>query len=323
MKQLLTFFVCSCLAMSTGWSQTPVEKNNDWAWLKITPVIAQQSDPLSENLSGILLSKMGQLLDANKLGSVSKDAPFNMAATLVVNQTDVARTTPVRYSVSCTLTFQILDAKTGNVYGAITRDLRGIGSNKDNAIRSALTGINARASYFKVFVDGAKSKIKESYEPQTQPRPVEATKVAAEEPAATSGVAPADEASPVAAATAPKHQKLSLSKTIVMEYLGAEKYGQQLYLYFALTNSGNKNEEIELHDMAIFDKVGTYYRIKAMAVGNAKETYRNYVMLVPTIRTLIKCVFPTIDSVPTFQFTYEGNSFSFPDLSLTPPAEQQ
>ncbi len=317
MKQVFTFFAFCCLAVNIGWAQVATKKNNDWAWIRITPVIAEHSEPLSENLNGILLSKMGQLLDANKVGAALNSAPFNMVATLVVNQADVTRTTPVRYSVSCSLTFQIMDARTGDVFGAITRDLRGIGANKNNAIQSALTGINARAPYFKVFVDGAKSKIKENYESQAL-----MSEAAPEVPAS----APADDVPLAAEANGQwdDSKRLALSKTITMEYVGAESYGERLYLHFALTNSGSTSSEIALRDMIIFDWEGTPYKKTGLTVGKGEEeSLASWdairVLLAPGVRTIIKCTFPKIDTVSACQFTYEKNKFAFSKLALTPP----
>lgn len=146
------------------------------AFAPTTPCLAQQimvapahivsSYEISEKLDNQVKSKLQRALTVYGIASEEGVSSFAMVPEVIINDEHTSTTIPVYCDVNFDLVISLKDVYTGQVFASFTKDGKGRGTDKSNAIAKGVSAIPLNTPEFRTFCESAKSKVIVYYEQQ-------------------------------------------------------------------------------------------------------------------------------------------------------------
>jgi hypothetical protein len=151
MRNLLTLLL-SCIVF-LSYAQNQVNT------LTITPVVFEQTEPVSDNVKNLLKNKMMQV--ASKYGFASGVTKHRhiMFPDIQVFSKNIVPSAPPKVMMVLEITFYIADYDTKTIYASKIFNLKGVGSNETKAYFSAVKQLNINNQGFAELMETGKQKI--------------------------------------------------------------------------------------------------------------------------------------------------------------------
>lgn len=132
----------------------------------IAPARASADYRLSEKTDRLLEEKMKSALTAQGISSVSEFARFALEPSVAILDEHTSTGVPPKTTMSCSITFSIVDVMTGNVFDSYTIETEGKGTNKTNTLHKAIAAIRLASPDFNAFVNRSRVRVEDYYESQ-------------------------------------------------------------------------------------------------------------------------------------------------------------
>lgn len=133
---------------------------------------------IPEKLDNQMKSKLQRSLTAYGIASEVGMSSFAMVPEVVINDEHTTTTVPVYCNIDFDLVISLKDIFTGKIFASFTKNGKGKGTNKSNAIATGVSAIPLNTPEFKEFCESAKSKVIFYYE-QQMPSLIASSKAAA------------------------------------------------------------------------------------------------------------------------------------------------
>lgn len=133
---------------------------------------------IPEKLDNQVRSKLQRALTAYGIASEVGMSSFAMVPEVVINDEHTSTTVPVYCDVDFDLVIMLQDVYTGKIFASFSKNGKGKGTNKSNAIAKGVSAIPLNTPEFKGFCESAKLKVIAYYE-QQMPALIASSKAAA------------------------------------------------------------------------------------------------------------------------------------------------
>lgn len=133
--------------------------------ITISPYIYSKSG-LGPTSSSLMTSKLIRLVTNHGITNTGFDNRFIITPRVNIINESETNTYPQKTAVQVSFTFYVGDGIDGALYGSCTKEYRGIGDNKDEALRSAINKINVNDPDLTSMLQQSKTRIQEYYSKQ-------------------------------------------------------------------------------------------------------------------------------------------------------------
>ena len=118
--------------------------------VKLTIMVQKPSSDFPQNAAQALESKMLTIASKNGIVGYGGDPAFVLAALITPLGKDVTTTAPVKKVMKYTLNLYVANVVTGDVYGASSMDIMGIGNSFELAALNAITSVDDNSNIQKM-----------------------------------------------------------------------------------------------------------------------------------------------------------------------------
>lgn len=132
--------------------------------LNVAPAHLVCDYQVPEKLDTQVKSKLQRALTQYGISSNPGYSRFAMVPSVSINDEQTTTTIPVYCNVDFDLVISLQDAYSGKVFATYTRDVKGRGTNKSNAIAKGISALNLNNPDFSNFCEDAKGKVFAYYE---------------------------------------------------------------------------------------------------------------------------------------------------------------
>lgn len=157
MKKIIIIFLLVIGAITSGSAQSALPAD-----IVLSPYIVNDSNTPGANK--ILLDKLNRIVTAHGVSSQNDlTSPFIITAHAIELSRETTATAPPHTVVELSLTFYIGNGEDGTQFASCNIDLRGVGSNLDQAYISAFKRVNVNDSEIRQAIETGRKRIKEYY----------------------------------------------------------------------------------------------------------------------------------------------------------------
>lgn len=156
MKKIL--FIAAVIIAALPFSRTQAQV------LNVSPAHLVCDYQVPEKLDTQVKSKLQRALTQYGISSEPGYSRFAMVPTVSINNEETTATVPVYCNVDFDLVISLQDAVSGKVFASFTREVKGRGTNKANAIAKGISALKLNEPDFQAFCEDAKQKVIDYYE---------------------------------------------------------------------------------------------------------------------------------------------------------------
>lgn len=127
--------------------------------VKLTVLPPVASGDITEELSGYIGVKMLGIIAANGIGGLNSVPGFALAATIHQDEKKTTGTAPQKMITSYTLSYQVMNLVTGDVYATASQQITGAGNSFEQATRNAIKNIKDSQSIQQMLNKGSQKII--------------------------------------------------------------------------------------------------------------------------------------------------------------------
>lgn len=134
--------------------------------LTIAPAHVVSDYNLGDKTDHLLGQKMKRVLTSSGLSSESELSRFALVPHITIVDEHTSATVPPKTTMQLSVSFDVTDMQTGNVFNSYEITVQGKGTNKANAIHHSVTALSLDTPEFKSFIGRSRSRINDFYESQ-------------------------------------------------------------------------------------------------------------------------------------------------------------
>jgi hypothetical protein len=160
MKQLI--ILAAVIFSNSVFCQT----QSDASRIVLNAAVLDKENKLPEEAKNQLIAKLNQVATENGVGGNALSARFVIAAKINVLSKDIVAGPPQMIAQNLEVAFFIGDAIDNTIFSNTSLSLKGVGTNENKALISAIQNINPKNKQFIDFINSGKNKVIEYYAAQ-------------------------------------------------------------------------------------------------------------------------------------------------------------
>jgi len=142
------------------------QAQSDASRIVLNAAVIDKENKLPEEAKNQLIAKLNQVATENGVGGNALSARFVIAAKINVLSKDIVAGPPQMIAQNLEVAFFIGDATDNTIFSNTLLSLKGVGTNENKALISAIQNINPKNKLFIDFINSGKNKVIEYYAAQ-------------------------------------------------------------------------------------------------------------------------------------------------------------
>ena len=142
------------------------QTQSDVSRIVLNAAVIDKENKLPEEAKNQLIAKLNQVTTENGVGGNALSARFVIAAKINVLSKDIIAGPPQMIAQNLEVAFFIGDATDNTIFSNTSLSIKGVGTNENKALISAIQNINPKNKQFIDFINSGKNKVIEYYASQ-------------------------------------------------------------------------------------------------------------------------------------------------------------
>ncbi len=142
------------------------QTQSDVSRIVLNAAVIDKENKLPEEAKNQLIAKLNQVATENGVGGNALSARFVIAAKINVLSKDIVAGPPQMIAQNLEVAFFIGDATDNTIFSYTSLSIKGVGTNENKALISAIQNINPKNKQFIDFINSGKNKVIEYYASQ-------------------------------------------------------------------------------------------------------------------------------------------------------------